>query len=104
MRNRADAVSILQDTHKVTNTSGVPAPAWPESPGFGLALGGSGFVNSQARPKAKRLAWPGLALAWAGAYFVTRENVREDRKERQKLEMAEKRDELLLPTTLVAVF
>ena len=44
--------------------SDVPAPAWPESPSFGLALGGSGFVKSQARPKAKKLAWPGLALAY----------------------------------------
>jgi WD40 repeat protein len=43
--------------------SDVPAPAWPESPGFGLALGGSGFVKSQARPKAESLAWLGLALA-----------------------------------------
>ena len=43
--------------------SDVPAPAWPESPGFGLALGGSGFVKSQAKPKAEKLAWPGLALA-----------------------------------------
>ena len=43
--------------------SDVPAPAWPESPGFGLALGGSGFVKSQAGPKAKILAWLGLALA-----------------------------------------
>ena len=57
---------------------------------------------SQAMPKAKRLAWPGLALARARAYFLMQENVREDRKERQKLEMAEKRDELLL--TLVAIF
>ena len=43
--------------------SDVPAPAWPESPGFGLALGGLGFVKSQAGPKAKILARPGLALA-----------------------------------------
>ena len=43
--------------------SDVPAPAWPGSPGFGLALDGSGFVKSQARPKAEMLAWPGLALA-----------------------------------------
>jgi hypothetical protein len=43
--------------------SDVPAPAWPGSPGFGLALGGSGFVKTQAGPKAKKLAWPGLALA-----------------------------------------
>ena len=44
--------------------SDVPAPAWPESPGFGLALGGLGFVESQARPKAKKLAWlwPRLGL------------------------------------------
>ena len=38
-------------------TSDVPAQAWPESPGFGLALGGSGLAKSQARPKAKILAW-----------------------------------------------
>ena len=43
--------------------SDVPAPAWPESSGFGLALGGLGFVISQAGPKAKILAWLGLALA-----------------------------------------
>ena len=47
--------------------SDVPAPAWPESPGFGLALGGSGSAKSQAKPKAKCRAWPGLALAQAGA-------------------------------------
>ena len=44
-------------------SSDVPAPGWPESPGFGLALGGSGFAKRQARPKAKRGAWLGPALA-----------------------------------------
>ena len=44
--------------------SDVPAPAWTGSPGFGLALGSSGFVKSQARPKAKKLAWPDLAWLW----------------------------------------
>ena len=43
--------------------SDVPAPAWPESPGFGLALLGSGFVKWEAKPKAKKSAWLGLALA-----------------------------------------
>ena len=43
--------------------SDVPAPAWPESPGFGLALGSSGLAKSEAKPKAKCRAWPGLALA-----------------------------------------
>ena len=44
----------------------VLAPAWPESPGFGLALGGLGFVKSQARPKAKRLAYhPYINFQWA---------------------------------------
>ena len=47
----------------VSTGSDVPAPAWPESPGFGLAFGGLGFVKSQARPKAKISAWLGLALA-----------------------------------------
>ena len=41
----------------------VPALAWPESPSFGLALGSLGFVTSQTKSKAKKLAWPGLALA-----------------------------------------
>jgi hypothetical protein len=31
-------------------TSDVPARAWPESPVFGLAQGGSGFRKSQAGP------------------------------------------------------
>ena len=48
-------------------SSDVQAPSWPESPGFGLALGGSGSSKSQAKPKAKCRAWPGLALAQAGA-------------------------------------
>jgi hypothetical protein len=43
--------------------SDVPALAWPECPSFGLGLGSSGFVKAQARPKAKRGAWPGLACA-----------------------------------------
>ena len=30
---------------------GLKAPAWPESPGFGLAWGGFGFLKPQARPK-----------------------------------------------------
>jgi ribonuclease HI len=44
------------------STSDVPAQAWPESPGFGLALTGSGLSEIQARPKAKKtgLAWPGF--------------------------------------------
>ena len=45
------------------SNSDVPAPAWPESPGFGLALLGSGFVKWEAKPKAKKSAWLGLALA-----------------------------------------
>ena len=43
--------------------SDVPAPAWPESPGFGLALLGLGFVKWEAKPKAKKSAWLCLALA-----------------------------------------
>ena len=36
----------------------VPTPVWPESPGFGLYLGGSGSAKSQAKPNV------GLGLAW----------------------------------------
>ncbi|KAF8961425.1 hypothetical protein BDZ97DRAFT_1759982 [Flammula alnicola] len=52
----------------------VPARAWPESPGFGPALGGSGFVKSRAGPKAGNQAWPGPALAQAGALSNFRES------------------------------
>jgi len=43
--------------------SDVLALAWPESHGFGLALGGSGLEKSQARPGLLAWAWLGLALA-----------------------------------------
>ena len=42
--------------------SDVPALAWPESPGFGLA-------KSQAKPKAEIQAWLGLAPAQARAFW-----------------------------------
>ena len=48
--------------------SDVLAPAWPESPGFGLALGSSGLRKLWAMPKAKSWAWLGLALAQARAF------------------------------------
>ncbi|KAF8972230.1 kinase-like domain-containing protein [Flammula alnicola] len=51
-------------------SSDVPARAWPESPGSGPALGGSGFVKSRAGPKAGNQAWPGPALAQAGALLT----------------------------------
>jgi hypothetical protein len=65
MISHRDVIVFLLDICILSagTSSDVPAPAWPESPGFGLALGGSGFVKSQARPKAENLAWPGLALA-----------------------------------------
>ena len=49
-------------------SSDVLALAWPESHGFGLALCGSGFQKSQARPALSAWAWPGLALAQAMAW------------------------------------
>ena len=57
-------------------TSDVPAQAWPQSPGFGPALSGSGFTKSWARPKGKKTAWPGLALAQARAYDIAIETNR----------------------------
>jgi hypothetical protein len=54
----------------IARCSDVPARAWPESPGFGLALGGLGLRKLRAGPKAKTPAWLGLALAQAGAFGV----------------------------------
>jgi hypothetical protein len=48
--------------------SAVHGPAWPESPGFGLARGGFGFVKPQARPKPQLTAWLRLGLAQAAAF------------------------------------
>ena len=62
-RSLVIALGASENRDGEVESSDVPAPAWPESPGFGLALGGSGFVKSQARPKAESLAWLGLALA-----------------------------------------
>ena len=65
MSREESNLKLCWNVHTVTNRypcimhSDVPALAWPESPGFGLALGGLGFVKSQARPKAKKLAWAG---------------------------------------------
>ena len=42
--------------------------AWPESWGFGLAQGGFGFPDHQARPQLTASAWQGLALAQAVAF------------------------------------
>jgi hypothetical protein len=42
--------------------SDVPGLAWPESPGLGLALEGSGLAKPQARPRPSEWAWPGLGL------------------------------------------
>jgi len=39
--------------------SDVPGLAWPESPGLGLALEGSGLVRPQARPYRRAWAWLG---------------------------------------------
>ena len=39
--------------------SDVPGLAWPESPGLGLALEGSGLVKPQARPYKRAWAWLG---------------------------------------------
>ena len=48
-------------------TSDVPAKAWPESRGFGLAFDGSGFRNLQAGPEPSIAAGFGLAPAQAVA-------------------------------------
>ncbi|KAF8951067.1 hypothetical protein BDZ97DRAFT_1770354 [Flammula alnicola] len=71
-----DASSFVKELVKyhsaspIVVVSDVPARAWPESPGFGSALGGSGLVKSRARPKAGNQAWPGPALAQAGALLT----------------------------------
>ena len=43
-------------------SSDVPARAWPESQGSGLALDGLGLTESQARPWCKAQAWLGPGL------------------------------------------
>ena len=50
---------------RLTETSDVPAWAWPESPGFGLAFVGLGLYIHGARPKEAGfgLAWPGFGLS-----------------------------------------
>ena len=37
----------------------MPGLAWPESPGLGLALEGSGLIKPQARPYKRACAWLG---------------------------------------------
>jgi hypothetical protein len=54
------ALLFTQHLIKVMSFSDVLALVWPESHGFGLALGGSGLEKIQARP--------GLALAQAMAF------------------------------------
>jgi hypothetical protein len=51
--------------YQLLQISDVPALAWPESPSFGLNLGGFGLRKLWARPKAKSmaLAWPGFGLS-----------------------------------------
>ena len=41
-----------------TQDSDLPGPAWPKSPGFGLAWGGSGPLKSWAQPKLPQMVWP----------------------------------------------
>ncbi|KAF8968591.1 hypothetical protein BDZ97DRAFT_1755248 [Flammula alnicola] len=70
-RNRAQdtyPTDVMKEYY--VQRSDVPARAWPESPGSGPALGGSGFVKSRAGPKAGNQAWPGPALAQAGALLT----------------------------------
>ena len=66
----SNKLSVILSVKGLSNvhTSDVPAPAWPESPSFGLALGGLGLRNHEPGQKPKvRL---GLALAQARAFGV----------------------------------
>jgi hypothetical protein len=71
-------------------TSDVPAPAWPKSPGFGLAFQGSGFWISPAEPSRTAQAWLRPALAQAGACHLregqTMDSTLEGRPRGQKLQ------------------
>ena len=53
--------------------AGCSGPAWPQSRGFGLAWGGFGLLNPQARPKPSTTAWLRLGLAWAAAFVCNNE-------------------------------
>ena len=61
---RLTSFFVHMDHHWLILLSDVPARAWPESRGFGLALDGPGLTESQARPWCRAQAWlgPGLGL------------------------------------------
>lgn len=54
----------------LTSPSDVPARLWPMSPSFGLVGRGFGFPKVRPGPTLMAPAWPGLALAQAGAFHV----------------------------------
>jgi hypothetical protein len=56
----------------------VPARLWPVSPGFGPQALGFGLKKLRPGPTQPAPAWPGLALAQAGAFEVAVYNFRKD--------------------------
>ncbi|KAJ6505266.1 hypothetical protein C8R45DRAFT_923558 [Mycena sanguinolenta] len=53
----------VDQTDLDVDISDVQGPAWPESPGLGLAWAGSGFEFLMPKPKPSVRAWPGRAWA-----------------------------------------
>jgi hypothetical protein len=56
----------------------VPARLWPVSPGFGPEALGFGLQKLRPGPSQAAPAWPGLALAQAGAFEVAVYGSRKD--------------------------
>jgi hypothetical protein len=65
--NRHSWNMLGYDSKLFIRASDLPGPAWPKSPGFGLARDGFGFLDVWAKPKPPHTAWlwPGLAQATA---------------------------------------
>ncbi|KAJ7271353.1 hypothetical protein B0H12DRAFT_1093018, partial [Mycena haematopus] len=59
-------------TREDVGSSDAQGPAWPESPGVGLAWVGSGSGFCKPKPKPSNRAWSGRAWAWARAFELLR--------------------------------
>lgn len=70
--NRVERVGELFDVV----TSDVPARLWPVSPGFGPQALGFGLEKSRPGPTETAQAWPGLALAQAGAFWTSHKTLK----------------------------
>ncbi|KDQ56804.1 hypothetical protein JAAARDRAFT_194760 [Jaapia argillacea MUCL 33604] len=63
-------VKVRKGEVQCIECSVVQGQAWLKSPGFGLALEGSGLVNPEPEPSARARAQEGQAWAWALALYL----------------------------------